>query len=378
MSGADERPGLIVSPLRDREVAAGAKFAGFGGWSMPLEYAGAGVLAEHMAVRNAVGVFDVSHLGKALVSGPGAAGFLNRCLTADLGKIGTGQAQYTLLCDEHGGVVDDLIAYLRSPEEVFLVPNAANCARVVELLTAAAPESVTVADQHRDYAVLAVQGPYSDEVLVAAGLPSGHDYMSFVEVDRAGVEQGGAGLIVCRTGYTGERGYELVVPVAGAVEVWDALLAAGEPYGIQPAGLGARDTLRTEMGYALHGQDISPTITPVQARLGWAVGWRKDTFFGDSALRAEKLAGPTRTLRGLQATGRGIPRPGMVVRAGDGHEIGAVTSGTFSPTLKTGIALALLEASVDEQEIVSVDIRSRSETFVVTRPPFVTPGVREP
>ena len=363
---------LLKSPLHQRQIAAGAKFAPFSGWSMPLEYSGAGVLAEHAAVRNAVGIFDVSHLGKATVAGPAAADFVNRCLTADLRKIGPGQAQYTLLCNPDGGVVDDMIAYLRSPDEVFLIPNAANCAHVVALLAEAAPDGVTVINQHPDFAVLAVQGTLSDEVLSAAGFPAGHDYMTFVGADY----QGGS-MTVCRTGYTGERGYELVVPAGAAVAVWDAVLAAGEPYGLQPAGLGARDTLRTEMGYPLHGQDLSPDITPVQARLGWAVGWKKESFFGADALRAEKEAGPRRLLRGLRAVGRGIPRPGMIVRLPGGREVGAVTSGTFSPTLKTGIALALVEAGVADDDVVAVDIRRRQEPFVITKPPFVTPGVRE-
>jgi len=367
-----EADALLTSPLHERQVVAGAKFAAFSGWSMPLEYAGAGVLAEHAAVRNAVGIFDVSHLGKAAVTGPGAADFVNRCLTADIGKIGPAQAQYTLICNPDGGVVDDMIVYLKSAEEVFMIPNAANCAQVVALLTEAAPRGVTVINQHRDYAVLAVQGTFSDEVVTAAGFPAGHDYMSFV-----GVRHDGAPVTVCRTGYTGERGYELVVPVDGAEAVWDAVLAAGEPYGLQPAGLGARDTLRTEMGYALHGQDISPTITPVQARLGWAVGWKKESFFGADALRAEKLLGPGRLLRGLRATGRGIPRPGMIVRAADGHQVGTITSGTFSPTLKIGIALALIESGLTDDDLVTVDIRGREEPFMITKPPFVTPGVRE-
>jgi aminomethyltransferase len=373
MSAERAEPGaLLNSPLYQRHVAAGAKFAPFSGWSMPLEYAGAGVLAEHAAVRNAVGIFDVSHLGKATVTGPGAADFVNRCLTADLGKIGPGQAQYTLLCYPDGGVVDDMIAYLKSPDEVFLIPNAANCARVVALLAEAAPDGVSVTNQHQDFAVLAVQGTLSDEVVSGAGFPAGHDYMTFVSVDDRRTP-----VTVCRTGYTGERGYELVVPVSAAAAVWDAVLAAGEPYGLQPAGLGARDTLRTEMGYPLHGQDISPAITPVQARLGWAVGWKKQSFFGADALRAEKEAGPRRLLRGLRAAGRGIPRPGMVVRLPDGREVGTVTSGTFSPTLKIGIALALIEAGLQDDDIVTVDIRSRQEPFVITKPPFVTPGVRE-
>jgi aminomethyltransferase len=367
-----ETGALLNSPLHQRHVAAGAKFAPFSGWSMPLEYAGAGVLAEHAAVRNAVGIFDVSHLGKATVAGPGAADFVNRCLTADLRKIGPGQAQYTLLCNADGGVVDDMIAYLKSPDEVFLIPNAANCERVVALLAEAAPDGVTVTNQHRDFAVLAVQGTLSDEVVSGAGLPAGHDYMTFARADYQGTP-----VTVCRTGYTGERGYELVVPVGMAVAVWDAVLAAGEPYGLQPAGLGARDTLRTEMGYPLHGQDLSPAITPVQARLGWAVGWKKESFFGADVLRAEKEVGPMRLLRGLRAVGRGIPRPGMVVRGPDGREVGTVGSGTFSPTLKIGIALALIEAGLNDDDVVTVDVRGRQESFVITKPPFVTPGVRE-
>jgi aminomethyltransferase len=364
---------LLHTPLYERQRDLGAKFAPFSGWSMPLEYAGAGVLAEHAAVRNAVGIFDVSHLGKIAVSGEGAADFVNRCLTADLNKIGAGQAQYTLICNDSGGVVDDLIAYRRSDEEIFLIPNAANASTVAQMLRAAAPAAVEVSDQHDEHVVLAVQGGLSDEVLTAAGLPAGHPYMSFDEVAVSGVP-----ITVCRTGYTGERGYELVAPTAAAQELWDRVLAAGEPYGLQPAGLGARDTLRTEMGYPLHGQDISTEISPVQARLSWAVGWKKDAFFGDSALRAEKEAGASRVLWGLKAIGRGIPRPGMLVRDPDGHEIGSVTSGTFSPTLKTGIALALVDARFQVGEAVLVDIRGRREPFVIIKPPFVTPGVREP
>jgi aminomethyltransferase len=372
-AGRSRALNLKTSPLHSKHVAAGAKFASFSGWSMPLEYAGAGVLAEHAAVRSAVGVFDVSHLGKAAVSGPGAADFVNRCLTNDLGKISPGQAQYTLICNADGGVVDDLIVYLRSPVHVLLIPNAANCASVVELLAAAAPAGVTVTNQHEDFAILAVQGTESDEVLTAAGFPAGHDYMSFVVANSAGRP-----VTVCRTGYTGERGYELIVPVTAAADVWDKITNAGAPYGLQPAGLGARDTLRTEMGYPLHGQDISPEITPLQARLGWAVGWRKEAFFGDAALRAEKERGPQRLLRGLQATGRGIPRPGMIVRDTGGNQVGSVTSGTYSPTLKTGIALALLKPDLADGDGVLVDIRGRQEPFVITKPPFVTPGVREP
>ncbi|MFI6825561.1 glycine cleavage system aminomethyltransferase GcvT [Kribbella sp. NPDC050241] len=361
---------LKKSQLHERHVALGAKFAEFGGWEMPLEYGG--VVAEHTAVRTSVGVFDVSHLGKATVKGPGAAAYVNSCLTNDLGKIAPGQAQYTLCCNERGGVVDDLIAYLHADDDVFLIPNAANTAEVVRLLQADAPEGVVVTNTHDDYAILAVQGTNSDDVVSAIGLPIGHDYMSFTTAEFAGTP-----VVVCRTGYTGERGYELVVPNQAAVAVFDALLAAGAPYGIVPAGLGARDTLRTEMGYPLHGQDITPDITPVQARSGWAVGWKKEHFWGDEALRAEKERGPARILRGLRAAGRGIPRPHMTVLDQSGTTLGEVTSGTFSPTLKKGIALALLDATVKEGDQVVVDIRGRQETFDVVKPPFVTVHVRE-
>jgi len=359
---------LFTSPLHQRHEELGAKFAEFGGWSMPLEYAGA--VKEHTAVRSGVGVFDVSHLGNAVVRGPGAAAYVNRCLSNDLGRIAPGQAQYTLCCAEDGGVVDDLIAYLRGDDDVFLIPNAANTAEVVRRLAASAPDGVEVVDQHHDYAILAVQGSRSDEVLDRIGLPTGHDYMSFVEVEHAG-----SPLTVCRTGYTGERGYELVVGNDGAVALWDALMAAGEEDGIVPAGLGARDTLRTEMGYPLHGQDISPAISPVEARLGWAVGWSKDDFWGRDALRAQKEAGPSRVLRGLVSEGRGIPRPDMVVSDHVG-EVGRITSGTFSPTRRQGVGLALLDARVGDGDSVHVDVRGRTEAFTVTRPPFVTPGVR--
>jgi len=357
---------LRRSPLHDRHVALGAKLAPFGGWEMPLEYVG--VLKEHAAVREAVGVFDVSHLGKARVRGAGAADFVNSCLTNNLDRIDPGQAQYTLCCDASGGVVDDIIAYLHSDDHVFLIPNAANTAEVVRRLQAAAPAGVTVENEHRKFAVLAVQGPASVEVLAKLGLPTDHDYMSF-----ATAKLGDAELIVCRTGYTGEHGYELVVPWDDAIAVWDAIVAAG----VQPCGLGARDTLRTEMGYPLHGQDLSLEISPVQARSGWAVGWSKPAFWGRDALLAEKAEGPRRLLRGLELTGRGIPRGHMQVYAGD-QAIGDTTSGTFSPTKKVGIALALIDtaAGIADGDLVQIDIRGRRTEAKVVKPPFVQPSVR--
>jgi aminomethyltransferase len=349
---------LSTGPLHDRHTALGATLGAFGGWSMPIAYPD-GTVAEHTAVRTDVGVFDVSHLGKLDVTGPGAAEFVNRCFTADLDKIGPGQAQYTLCCNASGGVLDDVIVYFVGPDEVLAVPNAANAAQVAHLLRAAAPEGIEVVDRHRELAVLAVQGPRSTE-LVPAGADL--DYMAFVDVPD---------MRVCRTGYTGEHGYELLVPWASAGDVWDGLVAAGA----RPCGLGARDTLRTEMGYPLHGQDLTPEISPVQAGSGWAVGWGKAEFWGRDALLAEKAAGPARRLRGLRATGRGIPRAGMDVLV-DGAPVGVTTSGTFSPTLKTGIALALLDPRVAPDAEVGVDVRGRTLPCVVTKPPFVPSHVR--
>jgi aminomethyltransferase len=371
---------LKQSPLHDRHEALGAKFAEFGGWSMPLEYP-TGVVKEHTAVREAVGIFDVSHLGKAMVSGPGAADFVNATLSNDLAKIHPGKAQYTLCLDESGGIIDDLIAYWHDDEHVLLIPNAANTAEVVRRLQAEAPEGVRVVDHHESYAVLAVQGTRSDEVLQKVGLPAGHEYMSFVEAefsDPSADPSGDAvGVVVCRTGYTGERGYELVVANSAAGRLWDELMAAGEEYGITPCGLGARDTLRTEMGYPLHGQDISLDTNPVEAGLSWAVGWRKEEFWGRDAVLKVKEEGPKRRLRGLVAVGRGIPRPGMSVTLTHDVPLADITSGTFSPTLRKGIGMALLPVMVAEDAEVGVDVRGRREIFQVVKPPFVDPSVKE-
>jgi aminomethyltransferase len=353
---------LLTSPLHDRHVALGAKLADFGGWEMPIEYPGGGVLKEHAAVREDVGVFDVSHLGKGVVRGPGALDFVNARLTNDLRRIGPGQAQYTLCCDETGGVVDDLIAYVRSEDEVFLIPNAANTAVVMARFAAEAPDDLEVTNLHRRYGVIAVQGPRSPELVASLGLPTDHDYMSYTVAGE---------MIVCRTGYTGELGFELLPPWDQAGEVWDELVAAGA----RPCGLGARDTLRTEMGYPLHGQDLSLEITPVQARSGWAVGWDKPAFWGREALLAERAEGPRRLLWGLESQDRGIPRAHMVVSKQE-RAIGEVTSGTFSPTRRVGIGLALLEKGTAEGDEVTVDVRGRTSVMRVVKPPFVPSHVR--
>lgn len=387
-SAAPAADALRRSPLHAQHEAAGARFAPFGGWSMPVEYAGGGTLAEHAAVRERVGLFDVSHLGTVLVAGPGSVALLDRVLSGSVQRLVDGRAQYTLCLTEDGGIVDDLIVYRVGAEDWVLVPNASNAPAVVAALRAGAgsgSEAVDVVDVHAEVAVLAVQGPLADEVMAEAGLPHGHDYLSFAVLADDGAEDPRRRTVVCRTGYTGERGYEVLVPADRAVEVWTALHAAAAAREGRPAGLGARDTLRTEMGYPLHGNDIGPDVSPVQAGLGFAVGWKKEAFVGRDAVVAEKERGPARRATGLLAQGRGVPRAGMSVHRpgpdgeGLGELVGRTTSGTFSPTLRTGIALALLDTAaglVDGDEVV-VDVRGRPLVCRVTKPPFVPAHVRD-
>ena len=338
----------------------------FGGWDMPIEYT-AGTVAEHTAVRTAVGIFDVSHMGKVRILGAGAYEFANSIFTNDLDRIKPGQAQYSMLCNESGGVIDDLIVYLVSDTEVRFIPNAGNASTVVAHLEKLAPTGIVIENNHLNQGIIAVQGPNASKVLSALGLPTDHDYMAFADAKWNDFE-----VSICRTGYTGEPGYELVIENAGLVAIWTALLTAGADLGILPCGLGARDTLRTEMGYVLHGQDINPEISPVQAKTGWAVGWNKPEFSGKAALTVEKATGAKRVAWGLLATGRGIPRSQMQVKTVSGEVVGETTSGTFSPTLQKGIALALLSPEIALGDTLLVDVRGRDLEVVVTKPPFVT------
>ncbi|CAB4800599.1 unannotated protein [freshwater metagenome] len=359
------------SPLNDKHTARNAKMADFGGWLMPIEYPGGGVLAEHAAVRERVGIFDVSHLGKASVIGEGALAFLNTMFTNDLERIDDGSAQYTLLCTPQGGVIDDLIVYRNSSDDLFLVPNASNTSDVVSVLQTHAPSQISVTNLHNEYAVIAVQGPLAPQALDNLGVNTNIEYMSFshVVID-------GADVILCRTGYTGEIGYELLPKVGDASRVWDALVGAIQPLGGLVCGLGARDTLRTEMGYPLHGHELSLEITPVQASASWAIGWDKESFIASDVLRAEKVNKPARRSFALKSLDRGIPRAHMQVRSSDGQVLGEVTSGTFSPTLKVGIALALLNSSVKIGDQLIIDVRGRDSLVEVVKLPFVSSHVR--
>jgi aminomethyltransferase len=362
---------MKISPLNQKHLDLNAKMADFGGWMMPIEYPGAGVLAEHASVRERVGIFDVSHLGKASVTGVGALEFLNKCLTNDLTKIQDGSAQYTLLCTPEGGVVDDLIAYRNSETDFFLVPNASNTTDVVSVLQKQAPEGITITNLHNDYAVLAVQGPLAPKVLEVLGINKEIDYMAFSHVNIAGAD-----VILCRTGYTGELGYELLPHTKDAVAVWDALVQAIEPLEGLICGLGARDTLRTEMGYPLHGHELSLDISPVEASATWAVGWKKDHFLGSGVLMEQKSGTVQRKSVALKSLDRGIPRAGMEVKNSEGEVVGVITSGTFSPTLKHGIALALVAKEISVGDQLIVDVRGRDSQSEVVKLPFVISRVR--
>lgn len=362
---------MKISPLNQKHLDLNAKMADFGGWLMPIEYPGAGVLAEHAAVRERVGIFDVSHLGKASVTGVGALVFLNQCLTNDLTKISDGSAQYTLLCTPEGGVIDDLIVYRNSETDFFLVPNASNTSDVVAVLQGQAPNQITVTNLHNEYVVLAVQGPLAPKVLETLGVNTDIDYMAFTHVVIAGAD-----VILCRTGYTGEIGYELLPLAKDAAAVWDALVAAMEPLGGLICGLGARDTLRTEMGYPLHGHELSLSISPVEASASWAVGWQKGSFIGSDELLLQKNGSAQRKSVAIKSLDRGIPRLGMSVKNSQGEVVGEITSGTFSPTLKHGIALALVSKDVVVGDQLVIDVRGRESQAEVVKLPFVISHVR--
>jgi aminomethyltransferase len=345
--------------------------ADFGGWLMPIEYPGSGVLAEHASVRERVGLFDVSHLGKASVKGNGALEFLNQMFTNDLNRIADSKAQYTLLCNPDGGVVDDLIAYRNSASDFFLIPNASNTTAVVRVLKENLPLGISVENLHENFGVLALQGPDAQSVIRSFGINPTMDYMAFAHVTIAECD-----VILCRTGYTGEHGYEIVPRWEDASTVWDALVFAMKPFDGLVCGLGARDTLRTEMGYPLHGHELSLDITPVQASAGWAIGWKKESFRGSEVLRTQREEGAVRSLRALKSNDRAIPRAGMTVTDPEGNAIGIVTSGTFSPTLKVGIALALVEPRYIEGDDLIIDVRGRQSSATVTALPLVPSHVR--
>jgi len=347
---------LLTSPLEAAHRALGAKMVPFGGWDMPLSYGG-GTIAEHKACRDSAVVFDVSHLGTVRVEGPDALASLQRALTNDLAKIAPGRAQYTHLLDEaDASVLDDIIVWWVADEAFDVMPNASNTDGVVA--------AIGGTDVTATRAILAVQGPEARERLARIA-PEAVAVKRF----RVGTaEVAGLRCTVAGTGYTGEDGLELAVPADHAAAVWEAVLGAG----VTPAGLGARDTLRLEAGLPLHGHELGPGITPLQAGLGWVVAWDKPGGFrGREALLAEREAGVARLLRGLAVEGRRPPRADQPVLV-EGQPAGVVTSGNFSPVLGHGIALAFLPPEVGEGSEVAIDVRGEALPARVVPTPFVT------
>jgi aminomethyltransferase len=358
---------LRHTPLEAEHEALGAKLGPFGGWRMPIEYEGP--LSEHDAVRERVGLFDLTHLGKVELVGPGARGMLQRVVSNDLDKAGIGKAIYSLMLNEGGGVIEDLIVYRLGEERYFVVPNASNTQRVLQILAETEADAPLHLLYHQDWCFLAVQG--ADSVQVMASLFPEAEGLTFMECLESDYRR--RPVILTRSGYTGEIGFELFTYQDISLELWRNLLSAMQPFGGVPCGLAARDILRLEMGYPLYGQDLFESSTALEAGLSWAVALDKGEFTGRAALIRQDKEGLPSRLRGLRMRERRhIPRAHYPVFRGD-RVIGEVTSGTFSPLLQTGIALAYLwpadVASIGDE--VEVDIRGRRGVAEVVRLPFV-------
>ena len=357
------------TPLHDRHAALGARFAPFAGWEMPIRYGE--VRDEHLAVRSSVGVFDVSHMGQLHVSGDGALPLLRSAITNDSQTLAPGEAQYTLMLSDDGGAIDDLIAY-RLDDGYLLVVNASNRDACRDRLNELAGRAVVVEDRSDETAMLAVQGPLWRESL--AGLVDAAA-LGMAAFTHAGLRVGGVDCLVARTGYTGEPGVEIMCAAGDAPALWDALMAG--PLPPTPAGLGARDTLRTEMGYPLYGQELSRDRTPIEAGLAWACDLASGTFAGVETLRAQREEGTAERLVAFAMVDDGIPRPGCAVCVGDAV-VGAVTSGTLSPTLGIGIGLAYIDrAHAEIGTEVEIEIRGNRRRAQVRRRPLVDTSPRK-
>jgi aminomethyltransferase len=358
------------TPLNQTHRELGARMVDFGGWDMPVQYSG--VIDEHQAVREAAGLFDVSHMGEVEVSGANALAFIQHLTINDAAKLVDGQVQYSAMCYPEGGVVDDVTLYRFNESRYLFCVNASNTdkdfAWMQQVLAESAINDVTLTNRSDEFAQIALQGPKAATILssltdvVLADLV----YYHFCEGSVAGVE-----MIISRTGYTGEDGFELYLPASSAVEIWQAIMTAGTPQGLLPVGLGARDTLRLEKGYALYGHELSSEISPLEAGLAWITKLDKEDFVGKTVLVAQKAEGLPRRRAGLVMQERGIPREGYPVFVGD-REVGVVTSGTMSPSLKVGVALALVDPEFAKAETaLEVAIRNRRMGAKVQRPPFV-------
>ncbi len=358
---------LKRTPLRDFHAAHGGRLVDFAGWEMPVQYRS--ILEEHKAVRRAAGLFDVSHMGEVDVRGPQAAAFLNHLVTNDVTKLFPGRVLYSPMCYPSGGVVDDLLVYMRAPEDYLLCINAGNIDKdLAWIREQAASFTVTITDRCADYAQLAVQGPKATAIVQSlTGAKLGAiKYYHFVEGPVAGIS-----CLISRTGYTGEDGFELYYPAAEAVKLAEAVLAAGQSHGLELAGLGARDSLRLEAGYPLYGHEITADISPLTAGLGWTVKLDKGAdFIGREALLAEKTAGSKQRVVFFRTGDRRIVRAETPVLGADGGVVGRVLSGTLSPMLNEAIGSALVGAAAAAAPL-AVDIRGTKVNLHLVKPPFV-------
>ena len=361
--------------LHEQHAVLGASFTDFGGWDMPLKYGSE--LAEHRAVRQAAGLFDLSHMGEIRVTGPDAGTFLNTALVGNLAAVAEGRAKYSLICTPEGGIIDDLISYRLAEDEYLVVPNAGNAPAVVAALKErAAGFDVTVTDESAETSLVAVQGPAAEAILLGLAPADQHEritdlkYYAWAVAEVAGIE-----VLLARTGYTGEDGFELYVPDAQAVSLWRKLLEAGQGHGLVPCGLACRDSLRLEAGMPLYGQELTLDLTPYEAGLGPVVSFKKEEdFVGRTALEARRGAGTDRKLVGLRGEGRRAARGHYPISV-DGEVVGEVTSGALSPTLGYPIAMAYVDnAHAEPGTEVQVDLRGKPVPFEVVSLPFYQRG----
>jgi aminomethyltransferase len=367
----------LKTPIYDSHVERGGKIVEFAGFLMPVTFEG--IVAEHETVRTKVGLFDVSHMGEIFITGPGAVDFADYAVTNSVAKLEEGQICYTVCCNGKGRVLDDLLVYRFNDERILFVVNAVNVDKIFEHLKSIAPEGLKIENLTSGIGQIAVQGPAARDLLasdpffsaMAVGIKE-LGYYRFFTFEHEGYE-----ILVSRTGYTGELGFEIYLPSKLTKGVWDGLLDRGEGYGAAPIGLGARDTLRFEPGYCLYGHELDEDTSPLEAGLSWVVKLKAGDFVGREALAAEKEAKPARKLIGLEVTGKGIPRQGFTVHH-NGETVGKVTSGTFSPTLKKALAMAIVKRSVPKDaEGITIDIRGRAASAERTPLPFYKGSVND-
>lgn len=355
------------TPLYEEHKKLGAKIVPFAGWEMPLSYSG--VLEEHRATRSAVGLFDVSHMGRIDLTGPAAVELLDRVATSPVKKLSVGGMQYALACNEQGGILDDIMIYRFGEERYFVCANASNAEKIFQWLTkkAAGLSGVAVTDRSADLAQVAVQGPRSRELMkpITAADLDRLKLRHCIETKLAGVP-----MLMSRSGYTGELGYELYLPADRAREVWETLVHKGSTYGLKPCGLGCRDTLRLEMGYPLYGNDMDETTTPIEASLDFAVDLEKTDFIGREVMARQRETGISRKLIGFELVQRGVPRHGHRILS-DGKEIGIVTSGNHSPSLNKGIGMGYVQTTFAEPGgKIQIDIRGNAVPAIIVERPF--------